>query len=108
MIIQTADRIKEMRLRNNLTQTELARKLYVTRACVNAWEMAVSVPSTEKIMSLCQILHVSSDYLLGLSSSEVIPIDHYNADERELLYKMVHYFDEIHKFGHPGAGTNDS
>ena len=49
MIINTAERIKELRLKNNMTQTELAKRLYITRSSVNAWEMATSIPSTEKI-----------------------------------------------------------
>ena len=52
MIINTAARIKELRLKNNLTQTEMAKRLYVTRSSVNAWEMAISIPSTEKSTEL--------------------------------------------------------
>lgn len=74
MIIKTAERIRELRMKNNLTQAELARRLYVTRSSVNAWEMAVSIPSTEKIVELCQILHTTSDYLLGIDSAEILPI----------------------------------
>ena len=40
MIIRTAEKIKELRQKNNMTQSDLARKLYVTRSSVNAWEMA--------------------------------------------------------------------
>lgn len=44
MILRTADRIRELRTKNNLTQADLARLLYVTRSSVNAWEMAVAIP----------------------------------------------------------------
>lgn len=94
MIIKTAERIKELRQKNNLTQSELARRLYVTRSSVNAWEMAISIPSTEKIADLCMILHTTADYLLGLDTTENLPVDQYNESEKEILYRLARYFDE--------------
>ncbi len=93
MIINTAERIKELRQKNHFTQAELARRLYVTRSSVNAWEMAVAIPSTEKITELCQLLHTTSDYLLGLNEQETISISRYTVEEKELLYGLIQYFD---------------
>ena len=59
-----ADRIKQLRLSNNMTQTDLAKKLNITRSSVNAWEMGISTPSTAYIVELAQLFHVSTDYLL--------------------------------------------
>ncbi len=39
------ERIKKLREKQGYTQTELAKMLGVTRSCVNAWEMGISVPS---------------------------------------------------------------
>ena len=50
-----------------MTQSDLARKLYVTRSSVNAWEMGVSVPTAAKLVELSLFFHVSADYLLGLT-----------------------------------------
>lgn len=97
MIINTASRIKELRQKNNMTQTELAQRLYVTRSSVNAWEMAVSIPSTEKITEICQLLHTSADYLLGLSEDEAIPVSQYTKDEKEILYRITRHFDASHR-----------
>lgn len=94
MTINTANRIKELRQKNNMTQTEMAQKLYITRSSVNAWEMAVSIPSTEKIIELCRLLHTSADYLLGLSEDEAIPVSKYTKNEKEILYQIIRHFDE--------------
>jgi len=96
MMIKTSERIKELREKNNLTQAELGRRLNVTRSSVNAWEMAISIPSTEKIAELCNILHTSSDYLLGIEKKEYIYIGDFNEREKELLYQLARYFDEKH------------
>ena len=62
-----ADRIKVLREQQNLTQADLAKQLGITRSSVNAWEMGISVPSTQYLMELAAIFQVSTDYLLGLS-----------------------------------------
>ena len=43
------ERIKKLREKQGYTQTELAKMLGVTRSCVNAWEMGISVPSTQSL-----------------------------------------------------------
>ena len=69
-----ADRIKNLREDCKLTQSELAKKLNITRSSVNAWEMGVSVPSTTYLIEPAQLFHVSTDYLLGLPENNSIDI----------------------------------
>lgn len=94
MVLKTAERIKELREKNDLTQTELAKRMNVTRSSVNAWEMGISIPSTEKIVELALILHTTSDYLLGINNDEILPIYKYTSEEKELIYQMISYFDK--------------
>ena len=61
-----ADKIKQLRTSRNMTQSDLAKKLNITRSSVNAWEMGLSTPSTAYLAELSQLFHVSTDYLLGL------------------------------------------
>lgn len=43
---------------------------------------------------LAKLLHVSADYLLGLTASSSIVLDGYMQEEIELLYKLIRYFDD--------------
>ena len=95
MILKTAERIHELRDKHNITQAALARRMGVTRSSVNAWEMGISVPSTENLVQLSQILHTSTDYLLGMSVAETINIDNYTVSEKELIYRLLSYYDNI-------------
>ncbi len=70
-----ADKIKILRENKGITQAELARKLGVTRSGVNAWEMGISVPSTQYIAELSIFFGVSVDYLLGLNSTSTISVE---------------------------------
>lgn len=91
-----ADRIKQLRISNNMTQTDLARKLNITRSSVNTWEMGISTPSTTYIVELSQLFKVSTDYLLGLSNNITLDVSMLHDREIQMLYELVQYFKELH------------
>lgn len=91
-----ADRIKQLRTSNNMTQADLAKKLNITRSSVNAWEMGISIPSTTYIVELSQLFKVSTDYLLGLSNNITLDVSMLNNREVQMLYELVLYFKELH------------
>mgnify|MGYP002802176415 FL=1 len=77
---------------NDMTQTDLAKKLKITRSSVNAWEMGISIPSTTYIVELAQLFHVSTDYLLGLSDNVTLDVSYLNEREIQLVYELIQYF----------------
>ena len=89
-----SEKIKELREKFNISQSQLAKRLNVTRSSVNAWEMGLSTPSTQYVVDLAHIFHVSSDYLLGLSSKEVLSLENINEKEKKILYDLLDYFEQ--------------
>ncbi len=87
-----ADRIKQLREQNNMTQADLARKLRITRSAVNSWEMGISVPSTALIMNLADLFHVSTDFLLGMQRTSTIDVSQLNDQEVLLIQRLIEYF----------------
>lgn len=77
-----ADKIKILREKQGMTQSELARKLGITRSGVNAWEMGISIPSTQYIIELALLFDVSTDYLLDLPNKATISVE--GLTEREI------------------------
>jgi transcriptional regulator with XRE-family HTH domain len=84
-----AERIKYLRERSGMTQTGLAKLLGITRSSVNAWEMGISVPSTQYIVELAGLFKVSADYLLGLGSSATISLDGLTEGDIQVLHHLV-------------------
>lgn len=59
-----ADKIIHLRKKCGWSQEELAEKMNVSRQSISKWEGAQSVPDLEKILKLCEVFGVSTDYLL--------------------------------------------
>lgn len=61
------ERFKEIVYYNNANQSELAKKLNVSKQCVSGYKSGKSVPSLDTLYEICIVLDVSADYLLGLT-----------------------------------------
>lgn len=92
-----ADTIKLLRNAKDMTQSDLAKKLNITRSSVNAWEMGISVPSTTYIVELAQLFHVSTDYLLGLKQNSSIDISELDDTEIKIIYELIQHFSKMKK-----------
>ncbi|MBP3496046.1 MAG: helix-turn-helix transcriptional regulator [Clostridia bacterium] len=92
-----ADKIKILRERQGMTQTELAKKLGITRSGVNAWEMGISIPSTQYIVELSLLFNVSCDYLLGLKRNSSVSVDGLTQREIASVLEIIDCYKESHK-----------
>src|SRR5699024_3499247 len=83
----SGERIKRLRLTNNVSQQELSADLgYKTYTTVSKWESDSSLPPGKELIKLATYFDVSTDYLLGLDiyPSEYVTDD--NQDVTELDY----------------------
>jgi len=83
------DKIKEARTLNGLTQAELAKKLGITRSSVNAWEMGISIPSTQYLVELSSLLKVTTDFLLNLEKEMKVDISSLSNKEQEIVLSLI-------------------
>lgn len=86
------ERIKETREKNAMTQSSLSKKLGISRSAVNAWEMGISVPSAQYLIELSKLFNVSTDYLLGLDTKEMVDISFLDEEEKRMIYSFLDYF----------------
>ena len=64
MTLETANRLYELRKKNNLSQEELAEKLGVSRQAVSKWERSEASPDTDNLIALAKIYGLSLDELI--------------------------------------------
>lgn len=60
-----ADRLKEYRRDRGFSQEDLADRLGVSRQAIGKWEQGQVYPEVEKLLALCEALHVSMDALMA-------------------------------------------
>lgn len=66
---KVAQKIREARISQNMTQMNLADAMEVSYQAVSNWERGNSMPDIAKLEQLCQILRLSIDELLGSGSA---------------------------------------
>ena len=88
------ERIRMLRESSAMTQAELARKLDVTRSSINAWESGLSTPTTQYVVALAKLFHVSADYLLEMEPEVSLSLRGYTQEELRLIAELIRYFDK--------------
>lgn len=53
--------------KNGYSQKEIAKKMSISPSAINAWVKGTRKPDIDKLITIANILNVSTDYLLGLS-----------------------------------------
>ena len=86
------DTIRALREQAGYSQSELAKKLSVTRSSVNAWESGLSAPTAVYIIELAKLFHVSTDFILGQEHSRQINLSGLTEREVRILYELLDYF----------------
>lgn len=89
MVLKIADRIKYLRDKVGMTQTDLAKRLGISRSAVNSWEMSLSTPSLSNIVEMTKIFHVSADFLLASDDKMTVDISELSNEEREIILRLV-------------------
>ena len=67
-MVDFGDNLRNLRVRDGLTQEYLAKKLGVTKSTVSAYETGTKFPSHKVLLNIIKPFNVSSDYLLGIES----------------------------------------
>ena len=56
-------KLKELRIKHNYTQEQLAEKLYISRQAISRWEQGISLPDYDTLIKLCNLYCISLDEL---------------------------------------------
>lgn len=87
-----AEKIKILREKDGLTQSNLAKILGLSRSGVNAWEMGLSIPSTQYIVELAKQFNVSTDYLLGIDDTATISVKGLTQKQVSVVIDVIQCF----------------
>lgn len=60
------ERLKELRIENNLSQMQLAQKTGLSQSAIAKWELGKTEPTASAIITLAKFFNETTDYILGL------------------------------------------
>ena len=81
------EKLQKLRTNENLTQEELAEKLYVSRAAISKWESGRGYPSIDSLKAIAEYFHVTIDELIG--SEEIVDLAEQDMKSSNKIYTAL-------------------
>ena len=78
-------RLKQLRKEAHMTQKQLAKYIWVTKATISNYESCERTPQPEILIKIANVFHVSTDYLLGIENKKQI-LDVSDLSEEEIKF----------------------
>ena len=78
------ERIRKLRIQNNISQEELADKINVSRQTISKWELDIVSPDVYNISVLCKCFNVTTDYLINGDESKI-----YKRDKKSIIVLTI-------------------
>ena len=85
------DKIKDLRVKNNITQEELAKEIYVTRNAISKWENNRGFPNLDSLKLLAKYFDISLDYLINDNEIKELTIKNNEmiVFNRNIIYSII-------------------
>lgn len=83
------NRLKTLRLQHNLTQSQLAQKLGVTKSVISAYETGIRMPSYDILIAIARIFKVTTDHLLGIEQKQNLDLSGLTNDEVNAITNLI-------------------
>lgn len=93
-MVDFGNKLKTLRVGNNMTQRELSVRTSVSKSIISSYESGNRYPSYDVLIKLARIFRVSTDFLLGVEKKRSIDVSDLNSNEIEAIDKLIDVFRE--------------
>lgn len=97
MIFDFGYRLRELRENKDLTQTQVAKRLNLSKTTISGYENNIKTPSLDVLVKLSILYGVSADYILGLENRKLIQIDGLTMNQEEIIKILLKEFRSTNK-----------
>lgn len=94
-MIDFSQNLRDVVQNRGMSQQELARKVGTTEATISRYMTGINKPNVEIVAKIAEVLQISVDYLLGLSSTRFL--DAPPEFDVQILVNAYYRADEDHK-----------
>lgn len=95
-MVYMGEKLKSLRLEKKYTQKQISERIGLAISAVSSYESGARYPSYDVLVKLSRIYHVSTDYLLGVTSQRTIDVSALDDEEIELVSQLVEQFRKLH------------
>ncbi len=88
-MVNFGNTLKALRLKENMTQAQLAQKLGLTKSVISAYETGLRLPSYDVLIHIAKIFNVSTDYLLGLENRREVNLSGLTNEEIDVVLALI-------------------
>lgn len=88
-MVDFGNRLRTLRLKANMTQGQLAKRLNLTKSVISAYETDLRLPSYDVLIGIAKIYNVSTDFLLGLERKQEIDLSGLTQEEIEAIINLI-------------------
>lgn len=85
-------RLRDLRGKKKLTQTQVAKRLNLSKATISGYENNIKTPSIDVLIQLSVLYGASTDYILGLEKRKMLLIDGLSESEQEIFNALLEEF----------------
>lgn len=90
-----SQKIKELRERANMTQTELAQEIGVSKSVISAYEKGIRNPSFAVLQEMSNVFNVPEAYFLAKNDEEIkitVDITDLTVQQQDLVQALIRQF----------------
>lgn len=88
-MVKFGKNLKLLRLKERMTQAQLAQKLGLTKSVISAYENGIRLPSYDTLVHIAKIYNVSTDFLLGLEHKQEIDLSGLSQEEVNAILNLI-------------------
>lgn len=88
-MVNMGNKMKTLRVEKNFTQKQVADRVGVAVSAISSYESGMRYPSYEVLIRYARMFHVSSDYLLGISSKRTLDVSALDDHEIEVISQLI-------------------
>ena len=91
-MVNFGNRLKELRKRSNFSQEQLAQQLGITKGMISSYETSMRMPSYHILLKISFLFNVSTDYLLGKNTNDMINITDLSEKQKSIICEIINQF----------------
>ena len=89
MVFDFGYRLRALRKKKRMTQTQVAKRLNISKASISGYENNVKTPSVDTLIQMSNLYGFSTDYLLGLDNRDMLDVDGLSERQKALLEQIL-------------------